>query len=130
MKNILVAFTAVTIATFTVRAHAADVINYTCQGGSQLVIEYSSDGKTALIVSDTGRQGLANTALTAQPVESGILFAGQPPVMTNDPRFQANGFSAAQLEVSLVKVTGAARAKVSLAQGRRSFECDASGASN
>ena len=130
MKNILVAFTAVAIATFAAKADAADVINYICQGGSQLAIEYSSDGKTALIVSDTGRQGLADTALTAQPVASGVLYTGQPPVMVNDPRFKTNGFSAVQLEASLVKVTGSERVKVGLTQGRRSFECEASGASN
>lgn len=123
--------TCITVAgiAFAGSSEAADRVNYVCQGGSQLVIEYAPDGKSALIVSDAGRQGLSNTALTAQPAESGMLFVGQPPVVVNDPRFQTNGFSPVQLEFSLVKVTGETRDKIGVRQGRRFFECNASGPS-
>jgi hypothetical protein len=119
----------VAATTFSAGSKAGDLVNYVCQGGTQFVVDYASDGKTALIVVDKGRQGLANTALSAQPVESGMLFTGQPPIVVNDPRFHTNQFSAIQLEFSLVKLTGSSRNKIGVRQGRRYFECESSGPS-
>lgn len=107
-------------------ALAGVTVNYTCQGGTQFVVEYAADGKTALVLKDMGRQQLKDTALTTQSADAGILFTGQPPIVVNDPRFKANEFAAVQLEASLVRLTGAARDKIELRQGRRSFQCEAS----
>lgn len=84
----------------------AEVISYRCNGGVDLQIEFSADGKTATPLNNVSNAAIMGARATAQPAESGVSYLAM----------------IGSLPMTMV---GPSKLKLHVVYGRRQFDCEA-----